>query len=390
MWEFNDQIDTDMGQAMVQPALGLTPDGKWRVAFGNGFNSASNHAILFVRDLWSGAVVAKVDTGVGSAATPNGLSSATIVDTDGDGAGDTIYAGDYLGNMWKFVYSASGPSKWVVGNGGSPIFKAVDKNSKAQSITSGVYTVANPLGGTMVEFGTGRYLSTADSDPLNPPNVDTIYSIWDAALPSDTPCTQTPIATPVRGDLQQQSITGFSAGYISSTQTAFDFRCTTTGKMGWFIDLTFVGTAGKDLLSGNRVLAAPAVILGTLLVNTFQPEGNICVPGGNNYLMELDALSGAANYSETGGSGLPTPAAGSSTGGTLIGAGPPQGSPMPVVQIPTPPVIAPINCAPGAPGCAAIPAPAGSNDCKWTLPNPANKSIQTPVPCGRVSWRQLR
>ena len=119
----------------------------------------------------------------------------------------------------------------------------------------------------------------------------------------------------------------------------------------------------------------------------------MCVPGGKNFLMELDALTGAANFSEVippGGAGAPPPPAGSGTGGTLIGSGPPQGSPLPVVDIPTPPVIPPINCTPGSDGCEPIAGGAGSNDCKWTLPNPANKSIQTPIPCGRVSWRQLR
>jgi len=356
-----------------------------------------------VRDLWTGNTVAKVDTGVGTAADPNGLATATIVDTDGNGAGDTIYAGDYYGNLWKFVYSGG---TWVIGTNAAgtqgPIFRAVDDLGHRQPITSGVYTVANPFGGTMVLFGTGKYLSIDDADPLHTlPDgtslTDTIYAIWDAPPLGATgsPCEVAPVI-PTRSNMQEQIVTADSGGYRASSQTPFDFLCTSdssaTGKMGWFLDLSFIAS-GSDLMHGERVVAAPTVILGTLLVNTFQPVGDVCVPGGKNFLMELDALTGAANFSEVvppGGASAPPPPAGSGTGGTLIGTGPPQGSPLPVVDIPTPPVIPPINCTPGSPGCEPIAGGSGSNDCKWTLPNPANKSIQTPIPCGRVSWRQLR
>ena len=413
MWEFNDQIDPtatilpslNMGQAMVQPALGLSQSGKWIVAFGNGYNSVTNHAVLFIRDLATGSGVATIDTGVGSLLDPNGLSTATIVDTDGDGGADTIYAGDYQGNLWKFVYSGG---TWKLDLGGLPLFSAVDPYGHRQPITSGVYTVANPFGGTMVLFGTGKYLSKPDADPTTlqsdgKPLISSVYSIWDKGDGS----TRVVVTSATRSTvLQQQQIDAYSStGYVSSTQAPFNFN--TTGapagsKMGWFMDLALSKdasgnpiTAGSssDLLRSRRVIAAPTVILGTLLVNTFQAIGDLCVPGGLNSLLELDALTGAANYSQetpSGGTAPPTPPVGDATGGTDIGTGSPLGSPLPVVSIPPPPTVGQINCIPGTPGCTYTAPAAGSNDCKWTLPNPANKAIQTPIPCGRVSWRQLR
>ena len=41
----------------------------------NGLNSGNERAVLFVLDLRTGAKIAEIDTGVGSAAAPNGLSS---------------------------------------------------------------------------------------------------------------------------------------------------------------------------------------------------------------------------------------------------------------------------------------------------------------------------
>ena len=68
---------------------------------------------------------------------PNGLATAVLVDNSGNGAADTIYAGDYLGNMWRFEQDMSN-GIWSLGNGGQPIFKALDPTGKPQSITSGV------------------------------------------------------------------------------------------------------------------------------------------------------------------------------------------------------------------------------------------------------------
>src|SRR5690606_11053224 len=141
------------------------------------------------------------DTNIGCPTTeddcttgPNGLSTAVLVDNDGNGAGDTIYAGDYLGNLWRFESTTAGV--WSLGNGGNPIFRATDPDGKSQSITSGVYTVANPLGGTMVIFGTGRYLNADDADEARigegtRASVESIYGIWDSRMCADDPDTDT-------------------------------------------------------------------------------------------------------------------------------------------------------------------------------------------------------
>src|SRR5690606_29685591 len=105
-------------------------------------------------------------------------------------------------------------------NGGEPIFKALDTTGKPQSITSGVYAVANPLGGTMVIFGTGRYLNANDADETQiglgtRADVDTLYGIWDSRSFDDTTNTWTdffPISTRASGtyaDLEPQQITSY-------------------------------------------------------------------------------------------------------------------------------------------------------------------------------------
>jgi type IV pilus assembly protein PilY1 len=428
MWEFNSGDDTDMGQFVGRPYIGLTDDGNWVAAFGNGYNSASQHAVLFIRDLETGAEIAKLDTGVGCLGTdtncttgPNGLATAVIVDNDGSGAGDTIYAGDYLGNVWRFEYVSGA---WSIGNNGDPIFVATDPEGKRQSITSGAYTVANPLGGTMVVFGTGRYLNADDADETRRglgtrASVDSVYGIWDSRMWDNTNSVWTD-SWPIDGrvatnypTLERQSITSYTSGtdgtggYRTATRNPVDFKTSATdpnGKMGWWIDLACSACSGSstgpDPLAGERVTASPQGILSDVLFNTFRPEGDSCLPGSQIAQLVFDALTGAASYTP-----IPPPGGWPSgqvppTGvvGTDTGRGAPPGEPPIVIIHPPNPTVPPL-CNPDDPDCNDSPPCDPSADptceapvtsCSWRSPNPAGRPAGKLIPCGRISWKQLR
>ncbi len=437
MWEFDNSVDSDMGQFVGRPSVGLTPDSKWVAVFGNGYNSDNQHAVLFIRDLATGATVAKLDTGVGCPTTqvgcttgPNGMATAKLVDNTGDGVGDTIYAGDYLGNVWRFEYISVG-NTWQIGNGGQPIFVAKEGTgalAKRQSITSGIRTVAHPQGGTMLVFGTGRYLNADDADDStigqgSRPSVDTIYGIWDATRVYD-PATDTFITTATdsnnnavnllslmslaggRDALQQQQFTSYTpltdtgtGGFRTATRNPVEFRtpdspgsAASPRYMGWYLDLKFQnGGTGSNLLAGERVTATPGNINNDVVINVFQPSGNSCSPGSRNATLVLDALTGAASFTPI------TPAAGWPLGqqppagaiaGTDTGFGPPPGEPPIIVVRPPVPVV---PCLPSDPTCTAPPPTAGTvNSCSWRSPNAANRIPGKLIPCGRISWKQLR
>jgi type IV pilus assembly protein PilY1 len=427
LWEFNSSDDARMGQFVGRPNMGIAENGQWLAVFGNGYNSVDNRAVLFIRDLRTGAEVATIDTNVGCTAGtdnctvgPNGLATALLVDNDGNGAGDTIYAGDYLGNLWRFEYTGNA---WKLGNGNKPLFTAKDPGGKPQSITSGVFTTANPLGGTMVVFGTGRYLNVEDADSSKigegtRASVDSIYGIWDTRwfdVDSNTWTDSWPIQSrSVLGgyaDLGQQKITKYvplaadgSGGYREATRNSIDFKTSSSdanGKMGWYIDLDCSGcglaAGATDPLRGERVTATPQGILGDVVFNVLRPEGDACEPGSQNAALVFDALIGAAGYVPV------NPTFGGSGHGPLLGVdtyrGPPPGEP-PIVIIaqPTKPVGG-LPCDPADPSCTppcdpatdpSCTAPEEIKGCNWFSPNAAGKPAGKPVPCGRVSWRQLR
>jgi type IV pilus assembly protein PilY1 len=354
LWEFNSTVDPDMGQFTGIPSPpSLTADGKWITAFGNGYNGASKKAKLFVLDLSTGSPIT-VDAITDSAnAVGNGLSTATIVDAQGtcpsggpavcsDGVGDTIYAGDYFGNVWKFVLSGSA---WRL-SPSTPIFKAVDSYGHKQPITSGMFAIKNPVGGVIIFFGTGKYLATADNNPDTVqadgnPLVNSIYGIWDNG--SGTAVT--------RAGLQQQQVVSYASGLWTITQNEFGYKTALypQGKMGWYLDLTAPGT--PDPLKGERVLASPAGLLSKLFVNVFRPVGDICLPAGINSLLELDLLNGSAAFPPPGGGTGGSNGSDPAVGGGDIGNGPPLGSPNPVISIPGQTGIPPIGCDPADPAC---------------------------------------
>src|SRR5205085_2496963 len=118
-WEFQ---DSDMGYVFGQPLLVKTNNGRWSVIVSGGYNvgNANGHAMLFVIDAETGALVKKIDTGAGSAASPGGLSPAAAIDSNGDGVADLVYAGDIDGNLWKFDLSSATPASWSLGNAALP------------------------------------------------------------------------------------------------------------------------------------------------------------------------------------------------------------------------------------------------------------------------------
>src|SRR5690606_38390354 len=125
------------------PILGKVKHGvavKDVVIVGNGMNSATDQAALIVLDLDDGSVIGEISTGAGSAALPNGLSSPTGVYGPDGRTLAYIYAGDMLGNVWKFNLSSSNPASWSV----SRLFTATDVGGTAQPISGGVTIATHP------------------------------------------------------------------------------------------------------------------------------------------------------------------------------------------------------------------------------------------------------
>ncbi len=282
-WEFTDA--NDLGLTFSQPQIAPISASQWAAIFGNGYNSTSDRAFLYIVDLATGDQIAKIAT---NSDTANGLSTPYLYDDNGDRIVDAIYAGDLQGNLWKFEKSGS---SWVLGNGGNPLFTARNADGDIQSITSQPKAIAAPApytGGVMVYFGTGRYLETND---LTNDDVQTFYAIWDD--PDNT-------GTVPRTDLLEQEILNEDDVTIGGNTINFRTVTTntpTTGNKGCYLD--FPATTGSP---SERIVSTPLIkffqTLDTrVIVTTATPNDDPCDKGGISWLMELNAHCGRLSAS---------------------------------------------------------------------------------------------
>lgn len=186
----SDGADPDIGHQILEPTLdpahpervsqfSRLNNGRWAVLLGNGVNSRNENAVLLIQYLDGAKELLKLPTAAPvPAGAGNGLSTPQLIDFNGDGLVDVAYAGDQLGQLWKFDLSSARPSDWGVATPGRPIFVAEDRLGRRQPITAAPVWLPHPYGGVMLGLGTGRLLTPGDRSSTG---VQTLYGLWDTA-----------------------------------------------------------------------------------------------------------------------------------------------------------------------------------------------------------------
>jgi type IV pilus assembly protein PilY1 len=305
LWEFTaDDEPDDIGYIFNAPPAFATgqakqivkmANGKWAAIYGNGYNSNNGKAvlyILFIEDgmdgTWDAGDFVKI-TADAPALKNNGLSTPVPFDTNGDGFIDTVYAGDLRGNMWKFfvgpnagdptVTNVAGTWKLALSAAGctdncTPLFSAKDALDNPQPIIWPAEVTLHPAGGTVVLFGTGKYLEAADNGNNA---AQTFYGIYDngAAVPGRVNLTPQVISTAVVAGVTYRNVTkGCGVAPLPACQAA---------PKGWYADLPTLG---------ERTTGVPKLHSGTIFFNTFIPSSGECASGGTGWLMAMDYLVG--------------------------------------------------------------------------------------------------
>ena len=285
MWEFTSDDDADLGFVFGQPSIVKTYQGRWAAVIGNGYNNTgTGHAALFIVFLdgpggdgvWNeGTDYIKIDTGNGTLTTPNGLATPFAADTNGDRRTDFVYAGDLLGNLYRFDIRSSSTTSWNAASSRKIIFVARDAASNLQPITARPVVGEHPagMGGYMVFFGTGRYLETADGNPTTQTR-QTFYGVWDNSSPG----------TPTRADLVGQTLEPEStATQRILTNNPVAYTNSTSSPRGWYFDLP---------TQGERAVTDPLLLEDRVLFTTQIPSTDPCTFGGSGWLMELAVANG--------------------------------------------------------------------------------------------------
>lgn len=308
LWEFDDTDDEDLGFTYGRPQIAKMANGKWAAVFGNGYNnteadgnaSSTGHAVLFIVDIETGELIKKIDTLAGDVATPNGLATPLMIDHDANAIVDYIYAGDLLGNIWKFDVTSSNPTNWnsdfVSAGTPDPLFTT----PAGQPITSQPQVSFHPddLGGFMVFFGTGKYIEILDNDPTGQPD-QAFYGIWDKNTGSLTPFDSSDLLAQSITNQYQQSFDTDDDGADDRTFTlrdVSDHEIDWDVHMGWKLDLVPDKVEGSANISnfGERQVSNAIIRGGRIIFTTLVPSSVECEFGGTSFLMELDFRSGGA------------------------------------------------------------------------------------------------
>jgi type IV pilus assembly protein PilY1 len=318
LWEFPVETDVDMGYSYSKPVVvrSYAANHPWVVIFGNGYNSPSENAVLYILDPTeepdNNLLIRKFDLG----GTPdNGLSSPTPVDVNGDNVVDYVYAGDLKGNLWKFDLTADDSDDWEVAyynNQGTaePLFRATGPNDTIQPITTKPEVTLHPEFGYYVFFGTGKYLVNNDYADSS---VQSVYGIWDFGDDADN---SEYLGTLQRDNGQMLSHMDHKVSLVEQEARDFAYALpngqvvsvrTLTQKepqwiykndppggnpnpsnseannAGWYFDLPARERVDQDVLLREDKL----IVIG------WMPDADQCAPGGGNSMfMELEAETG--------------------------------------------------------------------------------------------------
>ncbi len=302
--------DNLMGFVIGRPFIAKANNGMLVAIVPNGVNSTDDRAGLFIYNLNDGSVLAKIDTGVGSAAAPNGLSSPIGWDDNDDGRVDFVYAGDLQGNMWKFDLSSTSTATWAAAASRKVLYAARDNGApaKIQPITGTPTVAVDPSTGTRwVLFGTGKYLSIGDTGNTD---LQTWYGVMDDG---------TTIGG--RANLQQRTIA--QIGIVGGLEARAFERYTPlgVGKKGWYIDLVNPSPATA---AGERMIGIQEIFNDELRANSFVPNASGCGVGGKGYANRVDPFTGTttlnASFDVNGNGSFADDTLGTGVNTTFVGS----------------------------------------------------------------------
>lgn len=272
--------NANLGLAMGNPVITKNANGKWVVAFTSGVNNSNGinsdagdgEGRLFVLDAFTGTLLSEVKTGVGSATAPSNLLKLNAwVASSSDNTALRFYAGDMLGNLWRFVPTYTAGSVTQVA--AQLLARTPDRPITTKPALNEVATGSGSI--PVVSFGTGRYLGDAD---VRDSSQQAIYSIKDTWSTSEGQGLEVLAAA----DNRLTQITLSTEG----TQTV-DWST----KKGWYAELpTNQRVAINPTALGNGILA----FVGT------SPSPDMCSGGGSSTLYQFNISSGKvtgmANY----------------------------------------------------------------------------------------------
>ena len=258
--------DCHLGRSYAEPRITKLNNGTWVVLVTSGYNNiyAGNNGdgkgYLYVLDAETGKILKKIATTAGSKDEPSGLGKITVYGPalGIDNTAVYAYAGDLLGNVWRFD----------INKGTATLVTQVKKGDTPQPITTRIVLGETGMPATLtLFFGTGRYLGNSDVDDLS---TQTVYAVKDTGVTLTNP---------------REALEGRAFAEQTDDLRKMPTDCKKP-QAGWYIDL-------PD--KGERVSVDPQFVGNVLVFSSNVPSKEVCtVGGGYSWLNYVDAETGCA------------------------------------------------------------------------------------------------
>lgn len=267
LWQFT---DTNLGFSFAQPLITKRANGQWVVVLSSGYNNADGKGHLFVLDAATGSKLVDISTGAGDPSNPSGLGPVNSwVDKATDNTALRFYAGDLLGNVWRFDIDGLLEPK----NAAMKLATLTDAGGLPQPITTRPQLAEVNYAGfktAVVYVGTGKMLGLGD---MNNSDRQSIYGIKDPLEATGH--------TNVRASLVGQTL--IESG---STRTASSNPVDWSVKNGWYVDLP----DSKERINIDMLMMFNTLVAAS---NVPQSVASCTEGGGYSWLYVLDIASGS-------------------------------------------------------------------------------------------------
>jgi type IV pilus assembly protein PilY1 len=309
LWEFthDSSLDTayvrdaDLGYSYGAPIVTKLSDGTWVVLLSSGYNNispGSGRGVMWVLNAKTGAVIQKLDTGIGSTAggsvpagctaapCPSGLARLSAwSDSASNNVATYVYGGDLLGNLWRFDL------RTLTRSGGTASVQLIATLADAAGVRQPITTrpELGLVGGTRVVYvGTGSYLGLTD---VSSTQTQTLYALKDplTTVTGSSGLYGSPRASACTTSKVTQCFmprTLSDSGGVRSVSSPLAYALSFDSMNGWYEDLPN---------AGERIDTNPTLQLGTLVYVSNLPTREAgCKTGGSSYLNYVDYATGLA------------------------------------------------------------------------------------------------
>nr|WP_297528827.1 PilC/PilY family type IV pilus protein [uncultured Roseateles sp.] len=277
LWEFT---DTDMGFTFGQPLVTRMAQYGWVVIVPAGHNNATGKNHLYILNPRTGALLARIDTPVGTAAdqddgtaaNPSGMTQVTAFYPDIQSAlAESVYAGDLRGSVWRFDLRTAPVFPTPV-----KVARATDSTGAIQPITTHVLPVVQLTSNRrFVVFGSGKLLDASD---ITNAQVQRMYAVADGRSGTFNTAADLPagVSFPVTSAKLHQ-LTDLTRPVV------IDYNV----EMGWYMNVA----------TGYRVINDPAYFGGTVaFAATLPSSADPCSPSGSSIVYAIDLGTGQSRF----------------------------------------------------------------------------------------------